>query len=115
MPSARRSRAAYGVDEVHVVTLHRGWRKSSYSIDKEGSCVEVWPIGNGLMVMGDGQAWCKSSYTPDEGPNCVEIRAFRNLIAIGDSKGRCHGALTVPSRTWRHFTRAVRHDHPAAR
>ncbi|UUN26660.1 DUF397 domain-containing protein [Streptomyces sp. FIT100] len=54
------------------------WRKSSYSGDQGGSCVECAPLG--------GAAWRKSSYSSDQGGECVEIAETPHLIAVRDSK-----------------------------
>ena len=55
------------------------WRKSSYSSDQGGSCVECAPLG--------ALAWRKSSYSGDQGGNCVEIaEAPAATVAVRDSK-----------------------------
>ncbi|MGW1884198.1 DUF397 domain-containing protein [Streptomyces sp. NPDC001970] len=54
------------------------WRKSSYSGDQGGSCVECAPLG--------GAAWRKSSYSSDQGGDCVEIAEALHLVAVRDSK-----------------------------
>ncbi|MFE0737942.1 DUF397 domain-containing protein [Streptomyces sp. NPDC058855] len=41
------------------------WRKSSYSSDTGGNCVECAPLGTA--------AWRKSSYSSDTGGDCVEV------------------------------------------
>ena len=43
------------------------WRKSSYSGDTGGDCVECAPLG--------AAAWRKSSYSGDTGGECVEVAA----------------------------------------
>ncbi|WP_443081280.1 DUF397 domain-containing protein [Streptomyces sp. PmtA] len=70
------------------------WRKSSYSGDQGGDCVECAPLG--------AAAWRKSSYSSDQGGECVEIAEAPHLVAVRDSKvpdgppshphpGRLHG------------------------
>ncbi|MEU6704763.1 DUF397 domain-containing protein [Streptomyces wuyuanensis] len=54
------------------------WRKSSYSTDTGGSCVECAPLG--------AAAWRKSSYSGDTGGSCVEIAEALHLVAVRDSK-----------------------------
>ncbi|MFC5802332.1 DUF397 domain-containing protein [Streptomyces formicae] len=54
------------------------WRKSSYSSDTGGECVECAPLG--------GAAWRKSSYSGDTGGDCVEIAQAPHLVAVRDSK-----------------------------
>ncbi|MBX9399581.1 DUF397 domain-containing protein [Streptomyces sp. TRM72054] len=63
------------------------WRKSSYSGDQGGSCVECTPIG---------LTWRKSTYSGDQGGDCVEIaEAPCATIAIRDSKTPTGPMLTV--------------------
>lgn len=55
------------------------WRKSSYSSDQGGDCVECAPLGP--------LAWRKSSYSSDQGGECVEIADTPcATISIRDSK-----------------------------
>ncbi|MFG2131615.1 DUF397 domain-containing protein [Streptomyces sp. NPDC048751] len=55
------------------------WRKSSYSGDQGGECIECAPLG--------ALAWRKSSYSSDQGGNCVEIAdAPCATVAVRDSK-----------------------------
>jgi hypothetical protein len=64
------------------------WRKSSYSGDQGGNCVECAPLG--------GLAWRKSSYSSDQGGQCVEIADTPcATIAIRDSKTPAGPILTV--------------------
>ncbi|MGW0823537.1 DUF397 domain-containing protein [Streptomyces sp. NPDC002845] len=65
------------------------WRKSSYSSDQGGDCVECAPLGP--------LAWRKSTYSSDQGGECVEIAEppCATTIAIRDSKMPTGPALTV--------------------
>ncbi|MEU6504901.1 DUF397 domain-containing protein [Streptomyces sp. NPDC046942] len=64
------------------------WRKSSYSGDQGGSCVECAPLG--------GLAWRKSSYSGDQGGDCVEIAdTLCATLAIRDSKTPAGPILTI--------------------
>lgn len=55
------------------------WRKSSYSSDQGGSCVECGPLGP--------VAWRKSTYSGDQNGSCVEIASTPcATIAVRDSK-----------------------------
>ncbi|MCT7354016.1 DUF397 domain-containing protein [Streptomyces sp. 15-116A] len=64
------------------------WRKSSYSSDQGGNCVECAPIGP--------LAWRKSTYSGDQGGNCVEIAQTPHpTIAIRDSKTPTGPILTL--------------------
>ncbi|MET9377110.1 DUF397 domain-containing protein [Streptomyces sp. NPDC002992] len=54
------------------------WRKSSYSGDTGGECVECAPLGSA--------AWRKSSYSGDTGGQCVEVADLTAHVAVRDSK-----------------------------
>ncbi|MFH8256338.1 DUF397 domain-containing protein [Streptomyces roseolus] len=54
------------------------WRKSSYSGDNGGDCVECAPLGT--------TAWQKSSYSSDTGGECIEVADLAAHVAIRDSK-----------------------------
>jgi hypothetical protein len=63
------------------------WRKSSYSGDQGGSCVECAPLG--------ALAWRKSSHSGDQGGDCVEVGETATTIAIRDSKTPAGPILTL--------------------
>ncbi|MEU9879779.1 DUF397 domain-containing protein [Streptomyces phaeochromogenes] len=65
------------------------WRKSSYSGDTGGSCVECAPLGP--------LAWRKSTYSGDQGGDCVEVADIPapTTIAIRDSKNPAGPILTL--------------------
>ncbi|MFD3723325.1 DUF397 domain-containing protein [Streptomyces sp. NPDC058674] len=71
------------------------WRKSSYSGDTGGECVECAPLG--------GAAWRKSSYSGDTGGNCVEVAARPCRIAVRDSKVPGGPAFTVGPEAFAFF------------
>ncbi|QES05866.1 DUF397 domain-containing protein [Streptomyces venezuelae] len=54
------------------------WRKSSYSGDTGGNCIECAPLGP--------VAWRKSSYSSDTGGQCIEVADLAAHIAVRDSK-----------------------------
>ncbi|MFJ6723876.1 DUF397 domain-containing protein [Streptomyces sp. NPDC091281] len=55
------------------------WRKSSYSGDQGGDCVECAPLG--ILT------WTKSSYSSDQGGECVEVAGTPcDAVAVRDSK-----------------------------
>ncbi|MGV9690846.1 DUF397 domain-containing protein [Streptomyces sp. NPDC003444] len=54
------------------------WRKSSYSGDNGGDCVECAPLGNAT--------WRKSSYSGDNGGECIEVADLAAHVAVRDSK-----------------------------
>ncbi|MFE7840331.1 DUF397 domain-containing protein [Streptomyces sp. NPDC057474] len=64
------------------------WRKSSYSGDQGGQCIECAPLGP--------LAWRKSSHSGDQGGECVEITETPSpTIAIRDSKNPVGPQLTL--------------------
>jgi hypothetical protein len=64
------------------------WRKSSYSGDQGGECVECAPIG--------ALAWRKSSYSGDQGGDCVEVAEIPGAtVAVRDSKNPHGPVLTL--------------------
>ncbi|MFD5160247.1 DUF397 domain-containing protein [Streptomyces hawaiiensis] len=71
------------------------WRKSSYSGDQGGECVECAPIG--------ALGWRKSTYSGDQGGNCVEIAEAPCAIAIRDSKNPAGPMLTLDPATFTTF------------
>ncbi|MEV7344262.1 DUF397 domain-containing protein [Streptomyces sp. NPDC093544] len=72
------------------------WRKSSYSGDTGGSCVECAPLGP--------LAWRKSTYSSDQGGDCVEIASTPcATIAVRDSKVPDGPALTLTSAAFTAF------------
>ncbi|MER8233601.1 DUF397 domain-containing protein [Streptomyces sp. NPDC094049] len=54
------------------------WRKSSYSSDTGGDCIECAPLG--------AAAWQKSTYSGSDGGDCVEVADLTAHIAVRDSK-----------------------------
>jgi hypothetical protein len=73
------------------------WRKSSYSGNGGGNCVEV------------GTVWRKSSYSGNGGANCVEVaRNLAGIVAVRDSKDPHGPVLTIESAGWREFITGVR-------
>ncbi|MFH8405889.1 DUF397 domain-containing protein [Streptomyces sp. NPDC018019] len=75
------------------------WRKSSFSSDTGGDCVECAPLG--------AARWRKSTHSADTGGSCVEIASTPTLIAIRDSKNPAGPALTLPPAAFAAFVSAV--------
>ncbi|MFJ3497882.1 DUF397 domain-containing protein [Streptomyces sp. NPDC086091] len=64
------------------------WRKSSYSGDQGGECVECAPLG----ILN----WTKSSYSSDQGGECVEVAGtLCDAVAVRDSKVPAGARLTL--------------------
>ncbi|MEV1019943.1 DUF397 domain-containing protein [Streptomyces sp. NPDC050264] len=77
------------------------WRRSSYSSDTGGQCVECAPL--------NGAAWQKSSYSGNEGGDCLEVAATPagHLIALRDSKNPRGGAFTTTPAAFNAFKAAA--------
>ncbi|MER5933258.1 DUF397 domain-containing protein [Streptomyces sp. NPDC002054] len=75
------------------------WRKSSYSSDTGGECVECAPLG--------ATAWRKSTYSSDTGGDCVEVAAQPCLVAVRDSKNPDGPAFTVSPEAFAAFVGAL--------
>ncbi|MFI1285261.1 DUF397 domain-containing protein [Streptomyces sp. NPDC020858] len=73
------------------------WRKSSYSADTGGECVECAPLGTA--------AWRKASYSAEG--DCVEVAAQPCLVAVRDSKNPEGPVFTVRPAAFAAFVRAV--------
>ncbi|MGW0839017.1 DUF397 domain-containing protein [Streptomyces sp. NPDC002787] len=74
--------------ESNAIPTGTRWRKSSYSGDQGGECVECAPLG--LLT------WRESSYSSDQGGECVEIaESSHSTIAIRDSKNPAGPHLTL--------------------
>jgi hypothetical protein len=108
------------------------WRKSSYSTDTGGSCVEVghWrksshsdSTGGSCVEVGH---WHKSSHSTDTGGNCVEVGHWHKSshssstrgdcvevsapgnILVRDTTDRTGPALAFRPTAWRHFLTTLR-------
>ncbi|WP_329329022.1 DUF397 domain-containing protein [Streptomyces luteogriseus] len=82
--------------ESNVLPTGIQWRKSSYSSDQGGNCVECAAIG---ML-----AWRKSSYSSDQGGNCLELAETPHAtIAIRDSKTPAGPTLTLDPAAFTSF------------
>ncbi|MFI9649895.1 DUF397 domain-containing protein [Streptomyces sp. NPDC052040] len=75
------------------------WRKSSYSGNTGGDCVECAPL--------NGAVWRKSSYSSDTGGQCVEYADLDAHVALRDSKNPAGGHLTVTPAAFAGFVGAV--------
>ncbi|MET9964082.1 DUF397 domain-containing protein [Streptomyces sp. NPDC006326] len=75
------------------------WRKSSYSGDNGGDCVECAPLG--------AIAWRKASHSSDTGGQCVEVAAQPCRVAVRDSKNPDGPVFTVSPAAFSAFVRTV--------
>lgn len=75
------------------------WRKSSYSGNTGGDCIECAPLGTA--------AWRKSSYSSTNGGDCVEVAAQPCRVAVRDSKNPDGPAFAVPPAAFAAFVTAT--------
>jgi hypothetical protein len=72
------------------------WRKSSYSGNNGGNCVEV-------------ATWRKASYSGNNGTSCVEAGvAARGRVLVRDTTNRDGIVLDIPAEAWDRFTATLR-------
>ncbi|MFD7979236.1 DUF397 domain-containing protein [Streptomyces sp. NPDC059071] len=77
------------------------WRKSSFSGNTGGDCIECTVI--------DGAAWRKSSYSGTNGGECVEVAdGHPGAVPVRDSKNPAGPVLIVGAQAWQAFVDAVR-------
>ncbi len=79
------------------------WRKSSFSGDQGGECVECAPLGP--------LTWRKSSYSGDQGGNCVEVGELPTTVAVRDSKIPAGPVLTLAPAAFTTFVGWARTTH----
>jgi len=72
------------------------WRKSTYSGDNGGNCVEVAAV------------WHKSSYSGDNGGTCVEVGTVGRAVVVRDSKDPERPSLAFAPDTWKMFAEQVK-------
>lgn len=75
------------------------WRKSSFSGDTGGQCVECAPLG--------AVTWRKPSYSGDTGGDCVEVTDLTPHVAVRDSKHPGGPALTTTPAAFAAFVVAA--------
>jgi hypothetical protein len=69
------------------------WRKSSYSNQAGGNCVEV-----------SSAVWRKSSHSNQEGGDCVEVGdGVTAVVPVRDSKNPDGPVLVFPAGSWARF------------
>jgi len=74
------------------------WRKSSYSNDTGGECVEV------------AVSWRKSSYSNDTGGECVEVAETPSAVLVRDTQNRHLGHLGFSPGEWTAFLSSLKND-----
>ncbi|MGW3584759.1 DUF397 domain-containing protein [Streptomyces rubiginosohelvolus] len=78
------------------------WRKSSYSGNTGGECVECTVI--------EGAAWRKSSYSGTSGGECVEVAPSPacGSVPVRDSKNPTGPAIILGAPAWQAFVDGLR-------
>ncbi|MGP8301875.1 DUF397 domain-containing protein [Streptomyces inhibens] len=79
------------------------WRKSSYSDEHGGNCIEVAQDFPGAAT------WRKSSYSNGEGGSCIEVSDdLPGLVPVRDSKNPHGPAIAFAAPAWSEFICAVK-------
>ncbi|MFJ3650807.1 DUF397 domain-containing protein [Streptomyces murinus] len=78
------------------------WRKSSYSNQDGGNCVEV---SDDLLHTAD---WRKSSYSNQTGGECLEFADNLPLVPVRDSKDTTRTPLLFTAPAWAAFVGGVK-------
>ncbi|MFD3422485.1 DUF397 domain-containing protein [Streptomyces decoyicus] len=87
------------VIDLSIVT----WRKSSYSNQDGGECIEV---SDDLLTTA---TWRKSSYSNSDGGQCIEVSDdFPALVPVRDSTDPQGPALLFEAPAWSSFVTAVK-------
>ncbi|MBL1291382.1 DUF397 domain-containing protein [Streptomyces sp. For3] len=77
------------------------WRKSSYSGNTGGECVECTVTG--------GAAWRKSSYSGSTGGECLEVAdGCAASVPVRDSKNPAGPVLVLGTAAWQAFVDGLR-------
>ncbi|MFD4549619.1 DUF397 domain-containing protein [Streptomyces sp. NPDC058466] len=78
------------------------WRKSTYSDDNGGECVEV-----AYDFVGAAR-WRKSTYSNGEGGDCLEVAdGVPGVVPVRDSKVPAGPVLLIGAVAWAEFVGAV--------
>ncbi|MFF2061508.1 DUF397 domain-containing protein [Streptomyces sp. NPDC058200] len=85
--------------ESSLITTSARWRKSSYSGDTNGECVECAPVGN--------VTWQKSSYSGDTNGECIEVATCTTAVAVRDSKNPDGPVFAVAPHAFTTFVTAA--------
>ena len=87
------------------------WRKSSYSGDNGGNCIEVANVWRKSSYSGDNGGdcvevaalWRKSTHSGSNGGACIEVGTTGRAVAIRDSKDPAGASLAFAPRAWQAF------------
>ncbi|MEU5207853.1 DUF397 domain-containing protein [Streptomyces sp. NPDC020742] len=79
------------------------WRKSSYSDQNGGDCIEVAHDFPGAAT------WRKSSYSDGNNGNCLEVADDHpGIVPVRDSKNPLGPPVVFPASAWSAFIGAVK-------
>jgi hypothetical protein len=78
--------------------ISAGWRRSSYSGNNSGQCVEV-------------ASWRKASYSGNNGGGCVEAGVAEvGRVLVRDTTNREGGTLSFTAAAWRAFATEIKRN-----
>ncbi|WP_269853144.1 DUF397 domain-containing protein [Streptomyces sp. RPT161] len=84
------------------------WRKSTYTNNEGGACVEIAEGFPGAA------SWRKSTYSNGQDGSCVEVAdSATGLVPVRDSKDPQGPVLVFTAEAWTAFISAVRAGFPA--
>ncbi|MFI1681727.1 DUF397 domain-containing protein [Streptomyces sp. NPDC020607] len=78
---------------------HARWRKSTYSGNTGGDCVEFAPL--------NGATWRTSTYSGSSGGECIELAQAQCNVAVRDSKNPTGPTFTVTRTAFTRFVAAA--------
>jgi hypothetical protein len=95
------------------------WRKSSYSSNNGGACIEVttawrkstYTSSNGGNCVEVAPGWRKSSHGSNNGGACIEVAAHdgpARVVAVRDSKDPDGPKLAFAPAHWRSFMHKIK-------
>ncbi|MBO2454458.1 DUF397 domain-containing protein [Actinomadura barringtoniae] len=92
------------------------WRKSSYSGDHGGACIEVAPAWRTSSHSGEhggacvevARPWRKSSRSAEQGGTCVEVTEGLPGVAVRDSKDPDGPILRISPQGWSGLLAAIK-------
>ncbi|NLU66655.1 DUF397 domain-containing protein [Streptomyces sp. HNM0574] len=88
---------------VRVDVTAASWRKSSYSNQDGGECLEV---ADGVVT---AMSWRKSTYSNQDGGECLEVAdGFSRVVPVRDSKVPSGPVLVFEQSSWSAFIASVR-------
>ncbi|RMI42309.1 DUF397 domain-containing protein [Actinomadura harenae] len=91
------------------------WRKSSYSGENGGNCIELATLtahGDHVSKGQESPRWRKSSHSTDNGGACVELAGLRPVVGVRDSKDPDGPHLTMSQGDLAALSHVIRNTRP---